>query len=183
MHRSAPFLIIGHHRSGTNLPGLRVIQLVRDPRAVAASVLNVPESDELWKYSVTVTRHLEEQLGHPPGGGLVPFEYVTGRVEDLVAHPEDVLGQLMDFLDLEPTHGQRDFIADSQRPSLDGRYSSHRSRDAVLNSWRSRLTDAQPGWPPRRARRSSRAGPGTSPQPCSPAPPDAAGGASPVRRP
>ncbi|MFC9294041.1 sulfotransferase family protein [Streptomyces sp. NPDC057011] len=149
---------------GAYLPGLRVIHLVRDPRAVAASVLNVPEADELWKYSVTVTRYLEEQLGHSPGAGLDPFElclrsigirwelarqslaafeHITVRLEDLVGHPEDALGRLMNFLDLEPTSDQLEFIADSQRSSRGGRYSSYRSRDAVLNSWRSRLTDAQ----------------------------------------
>lgn len=149
---------------GTYLPGLRIIHLVRDPRAVAASVLNVPEADQLWKYSVTVPRYLEEQLGHPPGRALDPFElcvrsigirwelarqslaafeHITVRLEDLVEHPEDALGPLMKFLDLEPTREQQDFITDSQQSSRGGRYSSYRSRDAVLNSWRSRLTDAQ----------------------------------------
>ncbi|MFJ8011255.1 sulfotransferase [Streptomyces sp. NPDC096339] len=149
---------------GEYLPGLRVIHLVRDPRAVTASVLDVPEADELWKYSVTVTRYLEEQLGHPPGDALDPFElclhsigirwelarrslaafeHITVRLEDLVEQPEDALGRLMGFLDLEPTDEQRDFILDSQRESRGGRYSSYRSRDSVLNSWRSRLTEAQ----------------------------------------
>jgi hypothetical protein len=81
-------------------PGARVLQVVRDGRAVALSLADRDELDpafglDLWAHHVTrVERALE---------GVADSRKLTVRYEDLMEAPEETLQTLLEFAQLRPS--------------------------------------------------------------------------------
>lgn len=83
-------------------PDCRIVQIIRDPRDVALSILKFPwgannpvvAADD-WNRKVRQTRQLGATLG--------PKRYHELRYEDLLQHPEAAMAELMRFV-----HGQVD---------------------------------------------------------------------------
>ena len=88
-------------------PDMRLIQIIRDPRDVALSILkfpwganNVVVAADDWDRKVAAAKAFGASLG--------PARYHELRYEDLLAAPRETMGQLMEF-----THG----VIDSDRLS------------------------------------------------------------------
>ncbi len=142
------------------LPAIRVIHLVRDPRAVVHSLLRLPMRKQ-WRYErsvpfyartygdVTLDLRSDNELDRCISSWLIRhreavtwlsrFGYVTVRLEDIVRSPDGELHRLMGFLGFEVRPRQLDFIARSQSESRGGPYSTFRHRDEILHAWETGL--------------------------------------------
>lgn len=99
-----------------NLPTLKFIWLLRDPRAVVASIQQVPWNDDSaavlasrWAADVSCGLEMSRNLG--------PDRCFTVRFEQLVAQPERVVGELLSFLEVSPPSTYR--IGADRRESED----------------------------------------------------------------
>lgn len=143
------------------LPDLRIVHLVRDPRAVVNSVFNHPGWRQ-WGYGETVPRYAARYEDGPDSliwgddldcvvssWAIRQFEaeraapglkhYLQVRLEDLVLDGDAAIDEICAFLDVEADQCQKDFLAASQKESKGGLYSAYRRTDRVLNAWRSEL--------------------------------------------
>jgi len=144
------------------LPGLNIILLVRDPRAVVCSVLSSRLYD-LWEYSRTVPPAAERVLGEVPASDD-PFELVVWswkirmrlaeeammegkhhvvRLEDLMEPDNSAWSDTMGFLGLSLHSEQKKFIRESGRVTKGGTYSAYRTREHVIDRWKTELGNAR----------------------------------------
>lgn len=145
------------------VPQLRIVHVVRDPRAVVASLLK-HDVDRQWGYAdrlaVYFARHPDspvEPLLETPLMRCVTswkvrqYEFrrsvealpvVTVRLEDIVRDDESSLDLIMSFLDLEVERKQLVLRRESERETRGGMYSTYRHKDEVLDGWRRRLSPA-----------------------------------------
>jgi len=141
------------------VPDLKIVFLVRDPRAVVHSIVN-RAMYRLWNYSGKIPVYMhqyypEEVIPVTPAQlstwswkiriGLAYemlnlFDYTVVRLEDIVVHPEDHLPALMDFLGDEMTDAQWTFFHNSHHQTRGKAYSTRRSIEEVLNSWKEGLS-------------------------------------------
>jgi len=147
-------------------PSLALIHLVRDPRAVIASVLRHPEAAE-WNYEHAVARYLRDY--GPPVPGLditdalglaiaswaIRLTELSRAVEDLPAHSvrfEDMVTNPLaatqailrkSGLALDAT--QEAAATEFAEVSRGGPYSSYRDADEALGRWRHDLSRADLG--------------------------------------
>ena len=146
----------------SQLPGLRLILGVRDPRAVVNSVLRHPNWQD-WLYHASVPRYctqIETGRTWDPitlistswairyyealtflRGASVP--HVIVRLEDLIRQPEIELDSIMNLLGLDVDRAQGDFINKSSSRDRGGLYSPYRERASVLHGWRTGLKPTQ----------------------------------------
>jgi hypothetical protein len=145
-------------------PGLRIVHIVRDPRAVIASLLK-HDVDRQWRYSerlaayfsrnpdtpieprhatpldrcITSWRIRQYELRRRPVGAPL----LTVRLEDVVLDDARTLNRIMAFLDLMVEDRQIEIRRLSEEHTRGGMYSTYRRREDVLDSWRHRLTPAE----------------------------------------
>ena len=149
------------------LPGLRVLWVQRDPRAIVSSVLRSGLMD-FWRYRELVPPRFEALCPgyrRAPAGtrahdaelvamsvvvrldmaqrSLGPFAHHTVRLDDFALDPRAGLQQLCRFLGLEAHPEQLAFLRQRQGITRGGRYSSFRSHHDVQDAWRRHLTEAQ----------------------------------------
>lgn len=85
-------------------PDAQFVNLVRDPRAVVASIRRVgrrhgwdayglPGATDTWERSIRAADRWRKRLG--------PDQFLEVRYEDLVTEPAATLGQIVEFLDLD----------------------------------------------------------------------------------
>lgn len=143
-------------------PGLRVILLVRDPRAVTNAVIS-RDMEGIWDYRNMLARYRERYGSGLPFPVLtdtavdrivsswqvrlfearrslagVPFTLV--RFEDLMADAEAALAEVMRTVGCEVHPDQLRFIeASHSGPSRGGNYSTVRDPQQVLSAWRKKL--------------------------------------------
>lgn len=140
-------------------PDLRIILLVRDPRAVVASIVGRGMGG-MWGYGEKIAPRIarsttlatrtrqdavvqavwswKERLALGLGQAVL-FDHHVLRLEDLVDRPTTALGGLMGFLGLSMDQGQLDFIAESREEQAATTYSWSRTRSSVLNGWENTL--------------------------------------------
>ena len=148
------------------LPTLKVILLVRDPRAVVYSVIR-HNLHELWQYGMTIPRYLRDSGEDQPTTDcdlrtpvqlcawswkfryqlaqrhLRNFESVTIRLEDLFSSPERHLESVMGFLQSKSHPHQWEFLRYSHTESRGEVYSTVRSTEHVLEAWKRGLADEE----------------------------------------
>ncbi len=151
------------------MPGLKVLFLQRDIRAVVSSVLRSGLMDELWQYEQRVPpafaalhpgyqRHamtneavagaelaamsvvLRYELAHRELG---LFEHRTLQFEQLMRDPAASLAEVAAFLGVPEDAGPLQFLNGRQGETRGGLFSSFRARDEVQNGWRRHLTPRQ----------------------------------------
>jgi hypothetical protein len=141
------------------LPGTRCILLVRDPRAVVASLIR-SQLDLFWRFDIHVPQLYEHLYGVPldsrdrialatwswklrylVGTRFVPTCPVVIRLEDFFLSPQTTLEHLRASVDLARSYRQDGFLRLSHRESRGGLFSPYRSQIDVLHSWRRELSD------------------------------------------
>lgn len=148
------------------VPNGKYIFLLRSPRAVVASIIRRQMHDRLWMYSTTVPRFLgkysssigidykeipKTPLELASYSWKIRMRYIlkereslectTVRLEDVVRDPRKEVLRILDFMNLSLEQPMIDFIEQSQRETRGGTYSSFRSADEVLNTWKKVLSD------------------------------------------
>lgn len=144
------------------LPTLKIIFLIRDPRAVITSVMKRNLYNSLWNYKETITNYIDnymtEEFVNPENilelstyswkiryqlakQNCHLFDHIFIRLEDIMLDPIETLHKIMSFLENDIDTSQLAFIRQSSLRTLGGTFSSYRQSDDVLNSWRKVLTD------------------------------------------
>jgi Sulfotransferase family len=141
------------------MPSLKVIWLIRDPRAVIHSILH-SGLWRLWEYQQRVAPFCQEYFGDrsiaPASPGelalwswlvrqalatehLTLFAYIKVRLEDLVRSPEAELERISRFLGVavRPQQGRELMHGHESRG---GAFSTVRDSDKVLTGWEQGLT-------------------------------------------
>lgn len=124
-------------------PDAQYVNVIRDPRACAASMNRVgwswggvESATEMWQRAIVSAEAWRRKL---PGD-----QFFDVRYEDLVADPEAVLGEVCAFLGLDPAGigAMLDYHQDPDRPTGTPfkEISNPVTTDSV-NSWEERLTD------------------------------------------
>lgn len=126
-------------------PTAQVIHLVRDPRAVVASLAKVPWWDTSLAYSTSVWGQADAQLRHL-GARLPPDSYHRLRYEDLVRDPRTSLERLCAYLEEEFAESMLDHVS-AAHDIVPGRKTWHdRTRGPVdagrVDAWRAVLAPA-----------------------------------------
>jgi len=151
------------------LPGLKVIFLRRDARAIVSSVLR-SKLASFWHYADLVppvfaqvcpgyTSRVEPQDAalratetaamsvavryELARRELGPLEHLVVDLEDLTRDPVPCLRRLSEFLGVEGDVEQATFIAMRQSETRGGLFSSFRSVDDIEQTWRRHLSAAQ----------------------------------------
>jgi hypothetical protein len=99
-----PSLVLNLDAVDAMFPDAQFVNLVRDPRAVVASIRRVgrrygwgahglPGATDTWERSMRAADRWRRRLG--------PGRFLEVRYEDLVTEPEAVLGRIVAFLDLD----------------------------------------------------------------------------------
>ena len=146
------------------IPDLKVIWLIRDPRAVVASIMK-RNLYKLWDYHITIPRYLDDfDHDYPRGSTSLEtpmklcvwswklryrlaeqhcdqFPHLVVKLEEMVQDPDTQLSAMMSFLGSAPHAYQRDFVRLSQLETRGAAYSTHRHRAEVLEDWKLRLQD------------------------------------------
>jgi hypothetical protein len=141
------------------IPDLRLILLVRDPRAVVYSILK-RAMYRMWDYDEKVPAYVQKyrpekvrftmpthlctwswkiRMGLAEEA-LACFNHVVLRLEDVVLDSDEAVPKLMEFLGYEPSDSQWEFLQNSHQQSRGKAYSTFRSPEQVLNSWKKGLT-------------------------------------------
>ncbi len=146
-------------------PELVVVHLMRDPRAIAHSVLRHPMRKQ-WRYRTAVPRYLADSPARGIRSDLLDLasevdlvvaswlirraeaerhlplftSTIEVQLESLVLTPTQALRRMMGALGLTPAPAQLQFLKDSQRESRGGPYSTFRTRRDILESWREGLS-------------------------------------------
>jgi hypothetical protein len=151
------------------VPGLKVIFLQRDPRAIVSSVLR-SGLIEFWDYRGLVppafrrcfgplalphwaTGSPEERAALTAMSVAVRYElarrelpqvdHVALRLDDLVQLPEQTLALLWRFLGVPPHPGPLQFLRGRQNASRGDAFSSFREPAVALEGWRRHLSGAE----------------------------------------
>ncbi len=144
-------------------PSLRVIWLVRDPRAVVHSVLQCGLWD-FWEYPQRVGGFCREYFGDP---GIAPaspaeltlwswkaryalaqehllgFDHLQVRLEDLISSPRRELERIGELVGFRVTAAQELVAVRPTAESRGGTFSTVRRGGEVLNGWRTGLAAAE----------------------------------------
>jgi hypothetical protein len=146
------------------VPALRLVHVVRDPRAVVASLLK-HDVDRQWGYADRLAeyfaRHpdsvVEPRLDTPLERCVTSWRVrqqefrrccsvlpvLTVRLEDVVLDDVASLTRIMSFLGLTVEDRQVALRRESERQTRGGMYSTYRLKDDVLDGWRHLLTAEQ----------------------------------------
>jgi hypothetical protein len=151
------------------MPSLKIIFLRRDPRAIVSSVLR-SKLARFWSYGELVPPAYARLFPHycsriSPGDPAVRaaetaamsvaaryemarrtmplFDHLILDLGDLMHRPEGCVSKLADFLGVEFDPGQLSFIAERERESRGGPFSSFREVEDVEDSWRGHLSPQQ----------------------------------------
>lgn len=144
------------------VPEIKIIYLVRDPRAVVNSVLR-NGMYKIWNYDITVRRYLKKYNLEP--NALTPFqlavwswkirdnlfnkykkmfEYQVVKLEDIVNNPEQASNDLMSFLNMKLSDEQLDFLSKVYVNDKKGKaFSVFTSKERILNDWRGNISDEE----------------------------------------
>lgn len=144
---------------GSTFPSMRVIWLVRDPRAVVHSVLRCGLW-RFWEYPERVTGFCRDYYGDPtiaPASPaeltlwswkvrfalareqLVHFDHLRVRLEDLVERPREELRRVLDLVGVPVSPAQAAYLSRPVEESRGGTFSTVRDRDEVIGGWRAGL--------------------------------------------
>lgn len=141
------------------IPELRIVFLVRDPRAVAHSIMKL-NMHALWNYEEKIPNYLQHyypekvcpttplhlctwswKIRYELATTYVHlFEHTIVRLEDLMLDPEKTLPRMMEFLGDEVDGCQWSFFQDSHRQTRGEAFSTHRSTEDILYHWKKRLS-------------------------------------------
>lgn len=143
-------------------PEIKIIYLVRDPRAVVNSVMR-NDMYKIWNYDRTVKRYLNEynselNLTNTNAFNLAVlswkirdnlfnkyknmFEYRIVRLEDIVNNPKEETNKLMSFLNMELSDEQTDFLSKVYVNDKKGKaFSVFTSKERILNDWKGKMSN------------------------------------------
>lgn len=146
------------------VPGIKILHVVRDPRAVVASLLK-HDVDARWRYAerlaVYFRRNRDSEVEarcatplercvtswkvrqYELRRGIVSAPHITFRLEDVLRNDVEALGRAMAFIGLELELEQLKLRRTNEQQTRGGMYSTHRSRDEVLHDWKRRLSTAE----------------------------------------
>lgn len=151
------------------LPTLKVLWLVREPRAIVSSVLRSGLSD-FWCYRDLVPRAFRQQCPHYVGlpddddpaardaevaamsvavryalarRELPLFEHLMLPLDQAISQPQAFLQSASRFLGVEPHEDQLAFLYGRRGESRGGLFSSYRHPDDVALGWRRHLSPVQ----------------------------------------
>lgn len=142
------------------IPEIKIIYLVRDPRAVVNSVMR-NDMYKIWNYDTTVRKYLnkynlELNVSTPfelavwswkIRDGLFHkyknlFEYRIVKLEDIVNNPEEKANELMSFLNMKLSDSQIEFLSKVYVDDKKGKaFSVFTSKERVLNDWRGKVSN------------------------------------------
>lgn len=138
------------------LPELRLVLVVRDPRAVVASVVG-RNMASLWSYDRHVAPRVpisefrgsrsrddvvaqaawswKERLNIALANAVL-FDLLIVRLEDFVTSPDTAVPQLMAFLGYDAEPLQHRFCHESHHDTRGGTYSTYRASSDVTERWK-----------------------------------------------
>lgn len=135
------------------LPQLKIVFLVRDPRAVVYSSVKIRMYE--WDYIKKIQWHslFDVDIEDPiklctrswktrfwlAKEGLKLFEHFVVRLEDIVLEPDKYLEELFNFIGTCFTVQQRNFFCTSHSQSRGSEFSTFRTQETILNSWKKGL--------------------------------------------
>ena len=143
------------------LPTIKVVWLVRDPRAVVNSVLRCGLW-RFWQYPERVARFCREYYGDLTIDPVSPaeltlwswkvryalarehlghFDHLCVRLEDLVKAPRDELGRIADLVGFGVTPSQELYVSRPNEESRGGTFSTVRRGTEVVDGWMNELSD------------------------------------------
>jgi len=147
------------------MPSLKLVWLVRDPRAIVSSVLRSGLT-AFWCYDDLVPKAFRDQwpryrscsVDEDPAmrlaevaamsvavryalarRSLSQFDHFAVSLDHMLADPFSVLASLNEFLGLEPHPDQDAFLARRHAENRGGMFSSYRAPDVVRTGWRQHL--------------------------------------------
>lgn len=137
-----------------HVSSVKPVVLVRDPRAVTASILTHPHLVDYWIGPAQV-EHLPRDLKRQARESLVARsaaiwthrygnlladlaerEHVVIRLESLIRKPEELLDRLFSFLGVTSPRGYLNSIKRMWSCSGEGIYSTMRKPDDVIHGWK-----------------------------------------------
>lgn len=142
------------------MPNLKVIYLVRDPRAVVNSVMR-NNMYKIWDYETILPRYIDSYLSdiksevdfsNPFNLAVWSwkirhnlflwnqnlFDSMVIRLEDIVNEPIENANKIMTFLDREVSKEQEEFLSKVYGDTKKGKqFSVFTTKDRVLNDWKS----------------------------------------------
>lgn len=142
------------------IPNIRIIFLIRDPRAVVSSIFRRKMAD-IWSYSRVIAprmpmsingQHLErtdvvtqavwswKERINLTFANITAFDSLVVRIEDLIIDTNASLSKIMGFLGHDIEEQQRTFCHKSHTTTKDGAYSPFRVSSDVLSLWKRTLT-------------------------------------------
>lgn len=127
---------------------IRCIEIVRDPRAVAASK-NVKDAKYPWLFLARQWRKLAALSWRQSRAGLDPDRVLTLRFEDLVRNPEDTIAQICKFLDVDYAEDMADpstyvdGTGEPWRQNTNFGEGTERFDRSAVDRWQDVLTDEQ----------------------------------------
>lgn len=143
------------------LPALKIIYIVRDPRAVVYSIIKRSMWD-IWDYKNKIPEFIKKNYkgikidkDDPVQlcmwswkirrefciNNLYLFDNIVLRLEDIILEPEIYLKKLMNFIEKDVDKKQWDFFEKSHIQSRGVAYSTNRRIEDVLNTWKDGLGD------------------------------------------
>lgn len=137
----------------------KVIILVRDPRAVIASVLKRNMHTSWWDYNGKLTKYYnnsaddielssphmicasvwKHRMNHVQKIIEMEDNFLVTRLEDVTINPELEIKRIMEFLEFDIHHDQIEFIKETSKETRNSTYSNFRKREDVLYAWKSEI--------------------------------------------
>lgn len=135
----------------------KIIILIRDFRAISYSVLRRRMDKSWWNYSgrliqyygydksivqdeVHVTAALIKERMHYIENIINTYPCYVIKLEDLIDYPKESLQKLMDYIGIEMSQRQFDFMKETSTVTRDSAYSNFRTREQVIDAWKTGLS-------------------------------------------
>jgi hypothetical protein len=133
-----PYYVCSIPQIAAAYPESRFVHIVRDGRNVALSLIEMPWAPSTVMKSAIWWRH-RVRTGRRDGSALGWDRYMEVLYEELVAHPEQTLRSVCDFLDLEYSTQMLRYTENAAVRGRPHQTNVHKPPTAGLRDWRTQM--------------------------------------------